>query len=162
LLVASANFNGASMKAVLQRVESAEVVVADEPVARTGKGILVFLGIEKGDGESDADYLKEKIINLRIFEDAEGKMNLSLLDVAGDLLVVSQFTLLADCRKGRRPSFVNACEPDHARFLYNYFIAAAKTHVKNVAAGMFQELMKVHLVNDGPVTIIMESRKSGE
>ena len=162
MLVASADFNGAFMKAVLQRVESAEVVVANEPIARTGKGILVFLGIEKGDRESDADYLEEKIINLRIFEDAEGKMNLSLLDVSGDLLVVSQFTLLADCRKGRRPSFINACEPDGARFLYDYFIAAARKHVKNVAAGMFQELMKVHLVNDGPVTIIMESRKSGE
>lgn len=149
------------MRAVLQRVVSAEVTVGNETIARIGKGILVFLGIEKGDGEPDADYLEEKVANLRIFEDAEGKMNRSLLDVDGDLLVVSQFTLLADCQKGRRPSFINAGEPDTARFLYEHFIATAQKHIHNVAAGIFQELMKVHLVNDGPVTIILESKKKG-
>ena len=146
------------MKAVLQRVDYSKVSVDEDITGEIGRGIMVLLGVEKGDTEKDADYLVDKIINLRIFEDREGKMNLSLLDISGEMLVVSQFTLLADCRKGRRPSFVNAGEPALAEGLYEYFMRNARKKVVKVAAGRFQAMMKIELINNGPVTIILESR----
>ena len=147
------------MKAVIQRVDYASVVVGDATVGAIGKGFLILLGVEKGDEQSDADFLVDKIINLRIFEDENGKMNLSLLDISGELLVVSQFTLLADCRKGRRPSFVNAGEPELAEKLYEYFVTNARTKVNKVETGTFQALMKIELLNNGPVTILLDSRR---
>ncbi len=147
------------MKAVIQRVDYATVVVDDTTVGAIRKGFLILLGVEKGDAEADADYLVDKIINLRIFEDGNGKMNLSLMDISGELLVVSQFTLLADCRKGRRPSFVNAGEPELAEKLYEYFTAKARTKVEKVETGTFQALMKIELLNNGPVTILLDSRR---
>ena len=145
------------MIAVVQRVNSAGVSVDNHTVGKAGKGVVVFLGVAKGDGERDADYLSDKIMNLRIFEDSDGKMNLSLLDISGEMLVVSQFTLLADCRKGRRPSFAGAAAPEQAGELYEYFLKNVRRHVGKVAAGQFQAMMKVNLVNDGPVTMILES-----
>lgn len=147
------------MRAVLQRVDKARVTIDGRTISAIGKGLLVFLGVETGDGLADADYLLEKINNLRIFEDSEGKMNLSLLDVAGEMLVVSQFTLLADCRKGRRPSYAAAEEPKQAKLLYDYFIAQAQEKIRRVAGGEFQAMMKVELINDGPVTIMIDSKK---
>ncbi|HOU76643.1 MAG TPA: D-aminoacyl-tRNA deacylase [Syntrophales bacterium] len=146
------------MRAVVQRVDRAAVTVADREISRTGKGLIVFLGIEKGDGQSDADYLLEKIINLRIFEDTAGKMNLSLDDLGGELMIISQFTLLGDCRKGRRPSFYRAEEPTRAKGLYDYFVSAAAARMKKVGAGEFQAMMKIDLVNDGPVTLVLDSK----
>jgi D-tyrosyl-tRNA(Tyr) deacylase len=147
------------MKAVIQRVDYATVVVDGETVGAVGKGFLVLLGVEKGDEQADADHLVDKIINLRIFEDDAGKMNLSLIDISGELLVVSQFTLLADCRKGRRPSFVNAGEPELAERLYEHFVANARTKIGKVETGTFQTLMKIELLNNGPVTILLDSRR---
>ncbi len=147
------------MKAVIQRVDFATVVVDDTIVGAIGKGFLVLLGVEKDDEQADVNYLVDKIINLRIFEDDNGKMNRSLMDISGELLVVSQFTLLADCRKGRRPSFVNAGEPELAEKLYEYFITNARTKVEKVATGTFQALMKIELLNNGPVTILLDSRR---
>ncbi|MBW6485706.1 MAG: D-tyrosyl-tRNA(Tyr) deacylase [Syntrophobacterales bacterium] len=147
------------MRAVLQRVESASVTVSNRLISKIGKGILVFLGIELGDSEADADYLLEKIINLRIFEDETGKMNLSLLDMDAELLVVSQFTLLGDCRKGRRPSFTNAARPEQARPLYDHLVSQAKKQVRFVAAGEFQAMMTVVIANDGPVTMLLDSKR---
>lgn len=147
------------MRAVLQRVESAKVTVSSRIISEIDKGILVFLGIEEGDGRADADYLVDKIVNLRIFEDRQGKMNLSLLDVDGEMLVVSQFTLLGDCRNGRRPSFTKAEKPDAARSLYDYVVSRATEMVRRVAEGEFQALMQVTMVNDGPVTMLLDSRK---
>ena len=147
------------MKAVIQRVDSASVSVDGNEVSRIGGGLLVLLGVEKGDSEKDADFLLEKIIHLRIFEDGEGKMNRSLLDISGELLVVSQFTLLADCRKGRRPSFTDAAEPGRATMLYEYMLLKAKEKVSKVGQGQFQAMMKVGLVNNGPVTILLDSRR---
>jgi D-tyrosyl-tRNA(Tyr) deacylase len=141
-------------------VEKAGVTVNGQTISVIGAGLLVFLGVEHGDGFADADYLLEKINNLRIFEDSEGKMNLSLLDVAGEMLIVSQFTLLGDCRKGRRPSFAAAEEPKQAKLLYDYFFAQAQGNIGRVAGGEFQAMMKVELINDGPVTIIMDSKKN--
>jgi len=146
------------MKAVIQRVDYSNVTVAGDTAGAIDRGMLVLLGVAKGDTEKDAEYLVDKIVNLRIFEDGDGKMNLSLLDIAGEMLVVSQFTLLADCRKGRRPSFVNAGEPELAERLYEYFMRKARQKVAKVAAGRFQAMMKIELVNNGPVTIILESR----
>jgi len=147
------------MKAVIQRVDSASVSIDGIEISRIGAGLLVLLGVEKGDGEKDADFLLDKMIQLRIFEDGEGKMNLSLLDVSGELLVVSQFTLLADCRKGRRPSFTDAAEPETATKLYEYMLSRAREKVTKVGQGQFQAMMKVGLVNHGPVTILLDSRR---
>ncbi len=144
------------MKAVIQRVQSASVVVGGETVAEIGRGILVLLGVEKGDDEARADWLAEKIVNLRIFSDEAGKMNLSLLDRGGSLLVVSQFTLAGNCAKGRRPSFDTAASPDEGNRLYEYFVAAAKRYGMPVATGIFQADMRVSLANDGPVTFVLE------
>ena len=147
------------MKAVIQRVESASVSVDGSEISRIGAGLLVLLGVEKGDSEKDADFLLDKIIHLRIFEDGEGKMNRSLSDVSGELLVVSQFTLLADCRKGRRPSFTDAADPAQATALYEYMLSRAKEKLQKVGQGQFQASMKVELVNSGPVTILLDSRR---
>lgn len=146
------------MRSVIQRVDRAEIRVKERCISQIGKGILVFLGIEQGDEESDADYLCDKIIHLRIFDDEEGKMNRSLLDIDGELLVVSQFTLLGDCRKGRRPSFIAAENPHRARVLYHYLIGRVRESVKCCAEGEFQAMMSVELINDGPVTILLNSR----
>lgn len=153
-------FTGTFMKAVIQRVDSADVKIGKQDISIIKSGILVFLGVEKEDSEKDADYILDKAINLRIFEDNEGKMNLGLTDIGGEMLVVSQFTLLADCRKGRRPSFVGAEEPNKAEKLYNYFIDRAKEKIKQVASGKFQQMMSVELINNGPVTILLDSRKN--
>jgi D-tyrosyl-tRNA(Tyr) deacylase len=145
------------MRAVIQRVSRAQVRVAGQIIGEIAKGLLVLLGVGKGDTKAEADFLLDKILNLRIFEDEQAKMNLSLLDVAGDLMVISQFTLYGDCRKGRRPSFTNASPPEQAKVLYEYFIGRAKSHGMKVAAGIFQALMEVELVNFGPVTILLDS-----
>jgi len=145
------------MKAVVQRVTSASVEVAGEVVGAIGPGILVLLGVEKGDRERDADWLAEKITALRIFEDEAGKMNRSLLEIGGELLAVSQFTLAGNCAKGRRPSFDSAAPPDEANRLYEYFVEAVRHLGVPVATGVFQAMMMVSLVNDGPVTFILES-----
>jgi D-tyrosyl-tRNA(Tyr) deacylase len=148
------------MRAVIQRVDRASVKINHQDLSSINEGILVFLGVEKQDTGVDADYILEKTINLRIFEDEQEKMNLSLLDVNGAMMVVSQFTLLADCVKGRRPSFVKAEEPARANELYEYFIKKASQKVNNLATGKFQEMMKIELINNGPVTILLDSRKS--
>ncbi|MCF8054318.1 MAG: D-tyrosyl-tRNA(Tyr) deacylase [Deltaproteobacteria bacterium] len=150
------------MKAVVQRVSSASVLVRDRMIASIGKGLLVFLGIEKRDANRSAIFLAEKISNLRIFEDSSGKMNLSLIDIGGDLMVVSQFTLLADCKKGNRPAFTNAEHPERAKIVYEFFIEQAKKRIAIVQQGVFQETMKVNIVNDGPVTIVLDDRRSDE
>lgn len=146
------------MKAVLQRVRRASVTVEGQIVGQIGQGILVLLGVEQADSEADARQLADKTVDLRIFDDAEGKMNLSLADVRGSLLIVSQFTLLGDCRKGRRPSFITAAPPELAEKLYETFIAAAGVRGIPVATGKFRAMMDVELVNDGPVTLILASR----
>ena len=148
------------MRLVVQRVDKAVVSVNGRVVSAIGPGLLVFLGIEKGDARDDADYLVEKLINLRIFEDGEGKMNLSLQDTGGGLMIVSQFTLLGDCRKGRRPSFTGAEDPGPARAHYLYIIQKASERIDDVQRGEFQAMMKVELVNDGPVTLLLDSRKT--
>lgn len=148
------------MRAVIQRVRSASVDVDEERVGEIGSGLLVLLGVGEGDDESDLDYVLDKTINLRIFADDEGKMNLSLLDVGGELLVVSQFTLYGDTRKGRRPSFVDAMDPDGAQRLYQTFVERAKERgVSRVATGRFAAMMDVSLINDGPITLIVDSSK---
>jgi D-tyrosyl-tRNA(Tyr) deacylase len=147
------------MKAVIQRVSEARVEVDGETTGAIGCGILVLLGVEHGDSEKDADWLIKKITEFRIFEDTDGKMNLPLGDVGGELLVVSQFTMLGDCSKGRRPSFMAAAPPAEGKRLYEYFVLQAKTLVPKVETGIFQAMMQVHLVNDGPVTFIIESPK---
>jgi D-tyrosyl-tRNA(Tyr) deacylase len=148
------------MKAVIQRVSEAEVVVAGESVGRIGRGILVLLGVEKGDAEPDADRLAEKIVGLRIFEDEAGKMNLALREIGGALLVVSQFTLAGNCAKGRRPSFDGAAPPAEANRLYEHFVAKVREMAVPVATGVFQAMMEVELVNDGPVTFILDTRNA--
>ena len=145
------------MRAVIQRVSRAKVTVDGELTGEIDKGLLVLLGVGVDDNESNALYLVEKLVNLRIFDDEDGKMNLSLLDVSGGLLVVSQFTLYADTRKGRRPSYIGAAEPEMANRLYEFFVSESRKHVSNVQTGRFQAMMDVELVNDGPVTIILES-----
>lgn len=146
------------MRAVVQRVKQSSVKTSGEMVGRIDQGLLVLLGVAKGDSAEDADYLANKITNLRIFEDADGKMNRSLLDIGGELLAVSQFTLLADCRKGRRPSFIAAAEPEKAIELYEKFVERVRQKGVAVQTGRFRAMMEVALINDGPVTIIVESR----
>ena len=145
------------MRAVVQRVKEGSVKVDNETIGRIGQGLLVLLGVAKGDTPSDADYLANKIVNLRIFEDENGKMNRSLLDTGRQMLVVSQFTLLGDCRKGRRPSFAAAAEPAKAAALYEHFIETVRRLGISVETGRFRAMMEVALVNDGPVTLIVES-----
>ena len=146
------------MRAVVQRVDKAVVRVGGRQISAIGQGVLVFLGVGKNDDQKDADFLLDKIMHLRIFADQNDKMNLSLRDLDGEMLVVSQFTLLSDCRKGRRPSFVAAEEPQRARMLYEYFLEQAGRRLVRVAGGEFQAMMKIELINDGPVTIILDSK----
>lgn len=145
------------MRAVVQRVSEASVVVEGESVAAIGVGFLVLLGVADGDTEADARWLAQKLVGLRVFDDAEGKMNRALADVGGAMLVVSQFTLLGDCRKGRRPSFVDAAEPAIAEALYERFCDAVRDAGIEVATGRFRTTMRVSLVNEGPVTLIVET-----
>jgi D-aminoacyl-tRNA deacylase len=145
------------MRAVIQRVSRATVVVDESTVGRIDAGLVVLLGIARGDTAREALQLAEKIVQLRIFEDDAGKMNRSLLDMGGGVLAISQFTLLADCRKGRRPSFTQAATPDEARTLYEQFVAAVQGHQVPVAQGIFQAHMEITLTNDGPVTIVLDT-----
>lgn len=144
------------MKFVVQRVKNAQVDVEEKTVGKINKGFMVLIGVTHTDTKETADYLVKKLINLRVFEDENGKMNLSLKDVKGSLLLVSQFTLYADCSSGNRPSFTDAAKPDFARELYEYIIEECKKQINNVETGIFGADMKVELVNDGPVTIILE------
>ncbi|WP_281184874.1 D-aminoacyl-tRNA deacylase [Trichlorobacter lovleyi] len=146
------------MKAVVQRVSSAQVAVHSELVGQIGRGIMVLLGVEKGDSEAAADWLAEKIVGLRIFEDEAGKMNRALTDIGGAVLAVSQFTLAGNCDKGRRPSFDTAAPADEGKRLYDHFVGALKRQGVPVQTGIFQADMQVALVNDGPVTFILERR----
>jgi len=148
------------MRAVVQRVKRAKVEVEGRIVGEIGQGVLIFLGIGEGDSKKDCDYLSNKITHLRIFADNERLMNLSLKEVEGSVLVVSQFTLWGDCRKGRRPSFTRAAPPERARELYEYFIEILRGNCLEVATGHFQEMMDVHLVNEGPVTLLLDSAKA--
>ncbi len=148
------------MRAVLQRVSSAKVSVDNEIVGEIGKGILVLLGVSREDSQNEATYLLEKILNLRIFDDSDGKMNLSLINIKGELLVVSQFTLYGDARKGRRPSFIKAALPETANELYEFFVGEARKQIAKVQTGKFQALMDVELINDGPVTILLDTDKN--
>jgi D-tyrosyl-tRNA(Tyr) deacylase len=147
------------MRAVIQRVRRASVRVDGETIGEIGKGILVLLGVGHEDDEQDAKYLVEKIIGLRIFEDAEEKMNLSLLETKGELLVVSQFTLYGDARKGKRPSYSDAAPPEKANALYEFFVSEARKQIAKVETGSFRAMMDVELVNDGPVTILIDSKR---
>ena len=148
------------MRAVIQRVKTASVTVSGEEVGRTKHGFVVFLGVEKEDQVNDLEYMVNKIAGLRAFEDDNGKMNFTLSDVSGELLVVSQFTLFGDCRKGRRPSFTAAAGPDKAQKLYDDFIKGMKQQNIKVSTGIFQARMEVSLVNDGPVTFLLDSKKT--
>jgi len=145
------------MRALIQRVDGASITVGQKEICRIDQGVLVLLGVGRNDTKEDAEYLLDKIIHLRIFEDDNGKMNLSLLETGGEMLVVSQFTLWADCRKGRRPSFTDAAVPEIARNLYRHFVETARGRMSRVQEGEFQAMMKVRLVNDGPVTILLDS-----
>ncbi len=148
------------MRGVIQRVKEAHVKVDGKIVGEIGRGILLLLGIEIGDGKDDIEYILKKTVDLRIFPDENGKMNLTLRDVGGELLVVSQFTLLGDCRKGRRPSYSKALSPNVAEKVYkNFLLEAKKTGVK-VESGIFQAMMDVFLVNEGPVTLLLDSKKT--
>lgn len=147
------------MRAVVQRVSQASVTVDGEVTGRIDTGLMVLLGVEDGDADRDARYLAEKIAGLRVFEDADGKMNLSLADVGGGMLVVSQFTLLGDCRKGRRPSFVSAAQPAEAERLYECFVSIVQGLGIKAECGRFRTHMNVALVNDGPVTLMLDSGK---
>ena len=149
------------MRACVQRVSRARVVVAGQTSGEIGPGLLVLLGVAEGDTEAEARQLAEKIAGLRIFEDDQEKMNLALADVGGAMLVVSQFTLLADCRKGRRPSFIAAAPPEMAEKLYAVFVDTVAQHGIRVATGRFREHMEVELVNDGPVTLVLDSAELG-
>jgi D-tyrosyl-tRNA(Tyr) deacylase len=147
------------MRAVVQRVTSAQVSVADRILSRIGRGLLVFLGVEREDASDDLEYVANKVRDLRIFSDEHGKMNRSAVDVGAEILVVSQFTLSGDCRRGRRPSFDQAAAPEVARAMYEAFVKALHTMGLSVQTGEFQAMMQVELINDGPVTILLDSRK---
>ena len=147
------------MKALLQRVTGASVSVGGEVVGKIGRGLVVFVGVANGDTERDAQYLAQKMVNLRIFSDEEERFNLSSLDIKGELLLVSQFTLLADTRRGRRPGFVEAAPPAQAEALFQYFVERAGATGLKVATGRFQQYMQVEIYNDGPVTILLDSRE---
>lgn len=147
------------MRAIIQRVSEAEVVVDNEVTGKIQQGLLVLLGVEEGDSQKDCDYLADKVAGLRVFDDAEGKMNLAVTDVDGKLLVVSQFTLLGDCRKGRRPSFVDAAPPEIGQQQYEAFCQRIREQGIDVETGRFRSHMQVQLVNDGPVTLMLDSRK---
>ncbi len=146
------------MKALLQRVTGASVSVASEVVGRIGRGLVVFVGVATGDTEKDAQYLAQKTVSLRIFSDEEGRFNLSALDIKGELLVVSQFTLLANTRKGRRPSFIEAAPPAQAEEIFERFVEQARATGLRVETGCFQQYMQVEIHNDGPVTILLDSK----
>ncbi|WP_456273919.1 D-aminoacyl-tRNA deacylase [Bacillus sp. AK031] len=146
------------MKVVLQRSREASVTVDGEISGKIDSGFVLLVGITHEDTEKEADWLADKIINLRVFEDEEGKMNRSLLDVEGQILSVSQFTLYGDCRKGRRPNFMDAAKPSHAENIYNYFNEVLRQKGISVATGVFGSMMDVKLTNDGPVTLIVESK----
>jgi len=148
------------VRAVIQRVSRAKVTVGGEVVGEIGPGLLVLLGVGSGDTRADADYLAEKTIGLRIFEDRDGRMNLSLADTGGALLVVSQFTLYGDVRRGKRPSFDGAAPPQEAKDLYEYFVEKIRVAGLRCETGRFQEMMQVELVNEGPVTILLDSSKA--
>jgi len=149
------------LRAVVQRVKRSSVMVENETTGEIQAGLNVLLGVEEGDGEEDVDYLADKIVNLRIFEDDSGRMNLSALDTGGDLLVVSQFTLLGDCRKGRRPNFTRASSPDQSEILYKRFCDKVREkYGLKVQTGVFKEYMEVEIVNDGPVTLLLDSKKN--
>ncbi len=147
------------MRAVVQRVTRAKVTVDNEIVGEIKQGLVVLLGVARNDSEADADYLAAKLVSLRIFDDEAGKMNRSVKDIDGGVLVVSQFTLYGDVRRGLRPSWIEAAAPDVAKPLYEYFTARVRKLVDEVACGSFRSLMQVELVNDGPVTILLDSRK---
>jgi len=147
------------MKAVLQRVSEGSVSVDGQVVGSIGKGLVVLLGVGQDDEQKDLDILVRKIVGLRIFDDDQGKTNLSLLDVDGEMLVISQFTLLADCKKGRRPSFFHAGSPDKAEAMYEEFIQACRKEVRKVAHGVFGAIMKVSIQNEGPFTIVLDSKE---
>lgn len=146
------------MRAVVQRVSQAAVKVEGKTAAQIGEGLLVLLGVGQEDSDKDATYLADKVANLRIFSDDDGRLNLSVLDIGGEVLIVSQFTLYGDCRRGRRPSFSNAAPPERARELYEKFTARLEENGVKIGTGVFQAHMEVSLVNDGPVTLIMSSQ----
>jgi D-tyrosyl-tRNA(Tyr) deacylase len=147
------------MRAVVQRVKRASVSVEGQVVSSIGEGLLVLVGVATDDSESDADFLADKVANLRVFSDAEGKMNRSVKETGGQVLAVSQFTLMGDVRKGRRPSFITACEPERANRLYEVFCDKLRQEGIHVGTGRFQAMMDVELVNDGPVTILLDSKR---
>ncbi len=147
------------MRAVIQRVSEASVTVDGKLVGKIGRGILVLLGVSQKDTEKDVAYLVDKILNLRIFEDENGKMNLSLLEVGGQMLVVSQFTLYGDVRRGKRPSFTEAASPEKAKKLYELFVQESSKFLDDIQTGIFQAMMSIHLINEGPVTILIDSEK---
>ncbi|GAI26973.1 unnamed protein product, partial [marine sediment metagenome] len=147
------------MRAVAQRVKKGSVEIKEKEIGKIEEGLVILLGVGQNDVEEDAEYLAEKIVNLRIFEDKEGKMNLSVKDINGQILVISQFTLYGDCKKGRRPSFISAALPDKAVKLYDYFIKHIKNYGLKIETGEFQAMMLVKIYNDGPVTILLDSEK---
>ena len=147
------------MRAILQRVSRAEVGIGGDCVAHIGKGILALVAVSRQDTEEDFQWMARKIVELRIFNDSEGKLNLSLQDIDGDLLVVSQFTLYGDCRKGRRPSYSEAAPPDEAEKMYDAFVDTVRRILPSVQTGRFQAMMDVSLLNDGPVTLILDSKR---
>ena len=147
------------MRAVIQRVSTARVLIDGNEHARIGKGLVVLLGVEQGDTADDVGVMAKKTVELRVFGDADGKMNRSVLDTGGEVLAVSQFTLLGDCRKGRRPSFDKAARPEEARDLYQQYVREVENAGVRVSTGVFQAMMDVELTNDGPVTLMLDSRK---